>query len=171
MISSFHNHLDLFLCCYATVMPSQTLHPQTECLSNDSLLCMICHHTTLLLFAWERVLLMTPRWTQQNVEMKSDVYSWTTMPWWGKTGRTRGRRATRGRESKGKLDWKGRGKAGQQNVEEIEINQKCEKEMIYWGKMEKTRQKQGEAVREGGRWGSSEEEISCFLMGTDYISS
>lgn len=35
-------------------------------------------------------------------------------------------------------------------MEEVEINQKCEKEMIYCGKMEK-REEQGEAVEEGGR--------------------
>lgn len=51
-------------------------------------------------------------------------------------------------------------------MEEIEINQKCEKEMIYCGKMEKKREAKGGSGR-----GSSEEEISCFLMGADYISS
>jgi len=45
---------------------------------------------------------------------------------------------------------KGRKNARQQNVGEIEINQKCEKEMIYRGKVEK-REEQGEAVGERGR--------------------
>lgn len=53
-------------------------------------------------------------------------------------------------------------------MKEIEINQKCKKEMIYCGKMEK-REKKGRE-KEGERE-SSEEEISCFLIGADYISS
>lgn len=52
-------------------------------------------------------------------------------------------------------------------MKEIEINQKWEKEMIYYSTMEKI-EKQGEAVGAGG---TSEEEISCFLIGADYISS
>lgn len=54
-------------------------------------------------------------------------------------------------------------------MEEIEINQKCEKEMIYCGKMEKRERER--STGKGRVMGSSEEEISCFLMGADYISS
>lgn len=146
-----------------------TLHLQTRRLSCDSVLCMIFPDSPLLLSVWGWALIMTPRWTQQNVEMKSDIYSWTTMAWWGKTGAEGERRGCTG-----KLDWKGE-RAKQHNVGETEINQNWEKEMIYCGEIESRvvwREREGERREGGGReGGGSEEKISCFLMGTDYISS
>lgn len=49
--SSFHNGVDLFVCCCIAV---STSHLQTEHVSSDSLLCMICHDTPLLLSVAER---------------------------------------------------------------------------------------------------------------------